>query len=639
MPNPYVTSGALIGFKVGTQASVNTLLAAGTNAGATHGTFYLAQDTHRLYVGNEDTSISAVNEGIVTVDSIGDLPTFTTADQKKGAIGQFYYISGVGDTADQNILCVYNGRGWVQINTNTNDTVNSYTMAVQSEDSDAGDVIESTIGDTAHHSYKARFKVAGDNGVVVSYDSTTITINGTNYTVPLITVSADYSLSVVTESNITKVKLNSEDQSNDSSVGFIAGNYTGDTAPNITISKDSTNDNVKIAAKDTRTTGVSVAANATAGFDVAITENYAPNNTLANTNIKTNFQPKVQYGNTPITVDFVNGTATLNAYTKGEVDDLMKAINAMTYIGTYYRIGGSGVATGADTITINGTGSSRTTTVSLNGNNVPMHIGDTLLAGENFSLGNSINVSKGSLLIARGTEDANGVITPASLEFDIVESTVDKDTTYRFTETTDGIALTDSYGTGRIQGALKFAGTSTGTATNDLIKVTKSYTAATGAGVASDAKIATITIEHRDVTRSDTTGTAVSSNIANITSGVAGIGSTQVTVVTGVTTNESGHITGVETTQVTIRDSVSYINSATTTVGSSGIYTDANGRHVGVFTQTITEKDMANHTKTTTDYSAISSKSLTIASDSQSVSSSNPTSVAALNIEMVWGSF
>ena len=48
---------------------------------------------------------------------------------------------------------------------------------------------------------------------------------------------------------------------------------------------------------------------------------------------------------------------------------------------------------------------------------------------------------------------------------------------------------------------------------------------------------------------------------------------------------------------------------------------------------------MANHSKTTTDYAAISSKSLTIASDSQSVSSSNPASVAALNIEMVWGSF
>ena len=65
--------------------------------------------------------------------------------------------------------------------------------------------------------------------------------------------------------------------------------------------------------------------------------------------------------------------------------------------------------------------------------------------------------------------------------------------------------------------------------------------------------------KHKNVTRTDSTGTAVSSNLANIANGVSGIGSSTVTVVTGVTTNESGHITAVETTQVTIRDSVSWI--------------------------------------------------------------------------------
>ena len=70
MPNNSVQSGAVLGFKVGTQARVNELIAAGANAGAAHGTFYLAQDTHRLYIGNEDTSLSPVNEGITTVASI-----------------------------------------------------------------------------------------------------------------------------------------------------------------------------------------------------------------------------------------------------------------------------------------------------------------------------------------------------------------------------------------------------------------------------------------------------------------------------------------------------------------------------------------------------------------------------------------
>ena len=633
MPNPYVTSGALIGFKVGTQTNVNDLI---VNGGAVHGTFYLAQDTHRLYVGNEDTTLSPVNEGIVTVATISDLPSFTTAAAKKAAVGQFYYITGTGEAADQNILCVYNGRGWVQINTNTNDTLNSYTIAVENEDNNAGSLIKGTVADTANHTYAGRFKVAGDNGVVVSYSTTSVTVNGVAYTVPLITVSADYELSVVTESSVTKIKLNSEDQSNDSSVGIIAGTDTAGNA-NVTISKDGQNNNVKIAARDTRVNGVNVANNATAGFDVTLTDNYA-NNTVQNSTLTANFQPKISYGNVPVTVDFVNGTATLNAYTKGEVDDLMVAINAMVYRGTYYNRNGSNAAsaTAADQITITGSGANRTTTVSLGGTTVPMHIGDTILVGENFSLG-GVAVSKGSLLIARGTEDANGEITAATLEFDIVESTVDSDTTYRFVETSNGIALKDS--TNHTQGGLLFTGgTDTGTCTNDLIKVTKTY-AADSNGV-SDAKIATITIEHKNVTRTDSTGTAVSSNLANIANGVSGIGSSTVTVVTGVTTNESGHITAVETTQVTIRDSVSWIKSVATTVDSSGVYTDStSGRNVGVFKQTIVEQDAGNHERTSTDYSAISSKSLTIASDSQSVSSSNPASVAALNIEMVWGSF
>lgn len=610
------------------------MLSAGANAGATHGTFYLAQDTHRLYVGNEDTSISAVNEGIVTVNTIDDLPTFTTADQKRGAIGQFYYISGTGETANQNILCVYNGRGWVQINTNTNDTINSFTMAVQPEDASAGNVIQATIGDTANHVQAARFKVSGDNGVVVTYDTTQVTINGVATTVPLIEVSSKYELGVVTQSGTTKVKLKSEDGSNDTEVGFIAG-QDGAGNTNVTISKDGSNDNVVIAARDTRVTGVNAAANATAGFDITLTDNYA-NSTVGTSSLKTNFAPKISYGNVPVTVDFVNGTATLNAYTKSEVDDLMKALNSMSYIGTYYRPGGTGVATAADQITVTGSGANKTTTVQLNNQNVPMHIGDTILVGDSFVY-DGVNVSKGSLLIARGTEGTDGVITSSSLTFDIVESTIDVDTNYSFRETTGGIYLVDSVGLGTVQGGLLFTGNTvgndSGTVTNDLIKVT----ATAAETVANSGKVvSTIKIEHKDVTRTDTTGTAVTQNQA--TSGNSWEGTTTVSVVTGVTTNASGHITGVETTQITLKDSNLRITSAVTSVESSGIYTN-NGKNVGVFKQTITESNPLLSTNVTNDYAAISSKSLTIASDTQTVSSSNSAAVAALNIEMVWGSF
>lgn len=69
------------------------------------GCFYLTEDTHRLYVG-QGKALVPVNEGVITVDNVASLP-------KTGTTGSFYYASA------ENILCVYNGMAWVQINANT----------------------------------------------------------------------------------------------------------------------------------------------------------------------------------------------------------------------------------------------------------------------------------------------------------------------------------------------------------------------------------------------------------------------------------------------------------------------------------------------------------------------------------------
>lgn len=121
MPDKNVKSGAVLGFRVGSQSTVNTMLAAGANAGAIHGTFYLTEDSHRLYVGNEDTSLSPVNEGVVTVASVSALPSITSQEDQKAYTGAFYYATS------ENILCVFNGQHWVQINRNTNTTNDSFT--------------------------------------------------------------------------------------------------------------------------------------------------------------------------------------------------------------------------------------------------------------------------------------------------------------------------------------------------------------------------------------------------------------------------------------------------------------------------------------------------------------------------------
>ena len=71
----------------------------------TDGCFYLTEDTHRLYVG-QGTALVPVNEGVITVANIASLPA-------TGITGSFYYATA------ENILCVYNGKTWVQVNANT----------------------------------------------------------------------------------------------------------------------------------------------------------------------------------------------------------------------------------------------------------------------------------------------------------------------------------------------------------------------------------------------------------------------------------------------------------------------------------------------------------------------------------------
>lgn len=69
------------------------------------GAFYLTTDTHRLYVG-QGTDLCPVNEGVITVANVESLP-------ETAITGSFYYAT------EENILCVYNGQTFVQINPDT----------------------------------------------------------------------------------------------------------------------------------------------------------------------------------------------------------------------------------------------------------------------------------------------------------------------------------------------------------------------------------------------------------------------------------------------------------------------------------------------------------------------------------------
>ena len=80
------------------------------------GAFYLTTDTDRLYIGkivNDTATLVPVNEGVNFVSNVASLPSINGTSSAEA--GHFYYAS------TENILCVWNGKEWVQINPDTND--------------------------------------------------------------------------------------------------------------------------------------------------------------------------------------------------------------------------------------------------------------------------------------------------------------------------------------------------------------------------------------------------------------------------------------------------------------------------------------------------------------------------------------
>lgn len=85
-------------------------LQAALPSAGTDGYFYLTTDTHRLYT-SIDGKVTPVNEGVTTVANVAALQAIT------GAIpGDFFYCT------EENILAVYNGQKFVQINPDTGAT-------------------------------------------------------------------------------------------------------------------------------------------------------------------------------------------------------------------------------------------------------------------------------------------------------------------------------------------------------------------------------------------------------------------------------------------------------------------------------------------------------------------------------------
>lgn len=529
---------ANVGFKLGTQAKVDALLKTpGTSV--VEGSFYLTSDTHRLYIGQKESDTDAnaklfpVNEGVITVTNVSDLPNVSESDKSIYA-GRFYYVT------NGNILCVYSGQEWVQINTNTDTYIDSHSYSID------GGKITDNIHRSDGQALNAAFTVEGANGIQITGTGTTLTITGDKY-----------SLSSTVAGNKATVKLDSANTTDDTSVVLAGGD-------NVTITQDASTNEVTIKATDTKfTTLTSVATEE--GFTIKGTNSDGSESTEATIN------PQIKVGKTtqPI-AKFVNGVATLDVYSTKDIDDKMKALNAMVYKGT---LGAKGTIQTLPTTNVSA--------------------GDTYLVAEDVTI-NEHTVHPGSLVIARGDEDASGFIPTNVLVWDIVENTKDTDTQYSFQTTTGGIILHASGG--------KDAGKLIVEGGTDVTVDSASTDATTDQ---------TLTVNHKAVTRTDSTDEDL-----NQTKNA----STDVTVITGVTTSATGHVTGIKTRKVTLQDSNTTLKSVSNVVEATD--------NIATVTSTVTGT-LGNGAETSaTGTFKVASTSMTVTGSSNQV-----------NIDLTWGTF
>lgn len=585
-----VLKDAKVGFLTGAQSSIDTMLSKGANAGAKHGYFYLTKDSHRLYVGNSDGSISAVNEGVQTVTYLGDLPTLQTAADKVAYTGRFFYVQYKESTAGQvdsniaNILCVYNGSAWVQINANTDTHINSNTYTASTSGATA--TITNAIGSTDGGSVTGKFDIVTAGGLKIAK-----TASATNS----ITLTGDKFTLAAGDGAAGEVKLN-------------LTSANGQAGSSVTLKADSNTtvltrkDNV-ITFSGRVNASLAIANAEKTGFTVTVKDNQGKT-------VTGSYDPIIKYGSkAQSSTKLVNGVFNINAYNKEEIDQLMRDLNAMEYRGT---VGANGSAATAWAELLK----------------LPQKIGYTYLFSSPITV-NSAEHTAGTLTIARGTEytaadlaagtitkaELVGTINPATLTWDFVESTNDTDTTYKLYTAAEGVGFKLRDSSGGNKGQIKYAGAGGLTVSQSL----------QGGVDISENKPAenVITITHNTVKRTDTNTNPDKIKLGSQTPATHLNDTITIPVITGIKTNAEGHVTGVNTVNYELNDTATVITGITSSASANADGSVA--LKTKVTATSSSGKDMVqNGTATAT----IKSSSLTLGASGSSVS-----------IDMTWGEF
>lgn len=545
-----ITPGLGVGFRVGTQDTVNLMMGQGVRQ-AEPGHFYLTEDTHRLYVGNDDKTLSPVNQGITFVDKIDLLPTFPEGNTAwKGLQGQFYYV------INSNILCVCSGETWVQINPDTylvgnftddggvsvsNSSLNTGIMAVQKDGTNKVRIktrVQDTIGPgKVQHTAGGWVTIVGGNNVTVDADVTTQSLtlstpDGALYTLEVAKTSDnDYddrvdiilkqdSNGVVTEK--ARIPIVSGDGgvrptlTNDNKIKIDGGGIAGAT---FTISQDETTHKLIVTIQD-------ASARKTFGLIPCVI-------------IGDNEQKFFTY-------DSATGVLSLDldVYTKAQIDSMFKSklnsLDAMYFAGT---IGQNG--------TLNNLAALKAKTDLRSGATfkIVSEI-DTIPNGMVIDgLGGKTVLAVGDLIIVTGTENADGILV-SDIKYTYVPSgdDIDKYFTPNF-GTANELSFQDSSDIGNVH-KVQFEG-------GEHISVTGTP------GTRSQK----ISIVH--------TGSAPTTGTDNPLTQNANDSNPSFTIISEVTADSTGHVTGIKTKKITLWSNSLKTVTTTAKADTSGAVTVA----------------------------------------------------------------
>lgn len=400
-------TGNAVKFKLGTQASLNTLKA--SQKGWEVGTFYLTSDSSRLYIGQAD-ELALLNKSVEIYDNLNAL-------KAKGKS----YEGDIAYCVDENVLAYYNGTTWAQINPDDDTILTALTQVVSSVDKGVKITTGGTNNDPKKTITGADVTITGAKGAQVAMaNNKALTITGDTYTLNA-QEHATNDIDLVLDSALQ----------NDSTVHIKGGD-------NVTITKTADSNGIQIAAKDTKLNDISLGLGDNGELQVGATD-------TGNTNVLK--KQKLGY--------FVDGSyygigsdtkqVDLPVYSKEEVDNLFKKLDGMTYRGT--------IGTSGTTFTMDASFN-----VLKGGTATEIHIGDMFLVqGGKLTYATGKQAGIGDMLIATakdGKSETNGVLAIGDVEWTYVPAgdDADIDTTYIFkaSGTTDSMTITSSNGGGTV---------------------------------------------------------------------------------------------------------------------------------------------------------------------------------------------